>query len=350
MKHFNKGNGDVLLVCWHVLFLSKKQFMLKRIDGFIIGLIAMIAFAWFIPQLANGEGVFSLDTITDYGISFIFFFYGLKLSPKQMREGLSNYRLHIVIQLSTFVLFPLLIILFLPLIGGEEGRMLWLAVFFLAALPSTVSSSVVMVVLAKGNVAGAIFNASLSGLIGIAITPLWIGLFMSTGDASFDFSEVLLSLVIKILLPVILGLVLHRYWGDMAKRNAEKLALFDKTIILLIVYKSFAHSFSAGLFESISWGELSLVGASVLVLFVLIYLIILWVSKKLKFNREDKITALFCGSKKSLVHGTVMSNVLFQNMLGQGLFLLPIMLYHALQLVVISFIAQKMGNEEMYDK
>lgn len=51
---------------------------------------------------------------------------------------------------------------------------------FLATLPSTVSSSVVMVSIAGGNMAAAIFNASVSSLIGVFVTPLWMGIFLET--------------------------------------------------------------------------------------------------------------------------------------------------------------------------
>ena len=319
--------------------------MLKNIDGFIIGLFLMILLAWLFPQLGVYDGAFNLEHATDIGITLIFFFYGLKLSPKQMKEGLSNYRLHLLIQLATFVLFPCLIITFLPFIHTEEQEMIWLAIFFLAVLPSTVSSSVVMVVLAKGNMVGAIFNASISGLIGIIVTPLWIGLFWTIDGASFDFSDIMLSLVWQILMPVVGGLLLHKYLGAIVKRNLKILARFDKLIILLIVYKSFSKSFSSGLFDEISLGDISLIGISTITLFGIVYGIILLLTSMLKFNREDKITALFCGSKKSLVQGSVFSKVLFQNVAGQGLFLIPIMLYHSFQLIVVSFIATRKGQQ-----
>lgn len=318
--------------------------MKKKIDGFIIGLITMIILAWLIPQPAMYKGSLSLENITQYGIFLIFFFYGLKLSPHEMRKGLSNYRLHLLVQLSTFILFPLIVITFKPLAINTETQLIWLAVFFLAALPSTVSSSVVMVVLAKGNIPGAIFNASISGLLGILITPLWMGLFMNTADATFDLPDIITNLIIKILLPVIAGLLLHRHWGNFAKKNSKKLALFDKTIILLIVYKSFASSFSSGQLTSINWYHLAIIVTAVSSLLLIIYNLISYITHLSGFNRKDRITALFCGSKKSLVHGTVMLNVLFKGMTYQGLILLPIMLYHALQLIVISIIAQKMAK------
>ncbi len=305
----------------------------------------MILLAWVVPGLGITEEWYSLDSLSDIGISLIFFFYGLKLSPRQVMQGLNNYKLHFLIQFSTFILFPIIVISALPFINTEEGHMLWLAVFFLAALPSTVSSSVVMVSMAKGNVPGSIFNASISGLIGIIATPLWMGLFMGGDSQGFDFVDSLVSLMIKILLPVILGLMLHKYLGKMAVNNSKLLAWFDKSVILAIVYKSFSESFESGLLDSIGIVDLVILFLVVIALFVLVYQIINRLSRQFKFNREDRITAIFNGSKKSLVHGTVMSKVLFGNMASQGIFIIPIMIYHALQLIVISFIAQKMSKE-----
>ncbi len=319
--------------------------VLKKIDLFIALLVVMILLAWIIPGIGINDAWYSLDNLTGIGISMIFFFYGLKLSPREVMQGLNNYKLHFVVQLSTFVLFPIIVILFYPLINSEEGHLLWLAVFFLAALPSTVSSSVVMVSMAKGNVPGSIFNASISGLIGIIATPLWMGLFMRGDSQGFDFFDSLMSLIMKILLPVLVGMFFHKYFGKIAKENLSTLAWFDKSVILAIVYKSFSESFTSGLFDSMGLVDLLVLFIAIIVLFAMVYQAINIVSKKMNFNREDRITALFNGSKKSLVHGTVFSKVLFSGMATQGIFLIPIMIYHALQLIVISFIAQKMSKE-----
>ena len=301
-------------------------------------LTGMILLAYWVPGL---EEVIPLEKISTYGI----FFYGLKLSPQKMREGLSNWKLHLLVQLSTFILFPLIVLLFFPLVKTDAHFTLWLAVFFFATLPSTVSSSVVMVSIAKGNIPGAIFNASISGLIGIVVTPLWIGMFLDARSGSFDLGQTFIELIIKILLPVILGMAMHRFWGDLANRNKKYLTMFDKTIILMIVYKSFASSFSKGVFDVNSLMELSLVGFGIIGMFFIVYAIIHLISKKLSLNREDEITALFCGSKKSLVHGTVFSSVLFSGMSAASIFLVPIMIYHAFQLFIISIIAQKYAQE-----
>jgi len=317
--------------------------MKKLLDPFIIALLSMIALGWLLPAPALYDGYITLENISEIGIAFIFFFYGLKLSPADIRKGMNNIKLHILIQASTFLLFPLLVIAFFPFV--KESKLIWLAIFFLATLPSTVSSSVVMVAIAKGNIPSAIFNASLSGLIGIFATPLWIGLFISTTNIDYELSGILISLFLKIVLPVIIGLVLNGVWGRLAQNHNKQLALFDKAVILLIVYKSFAKSFNSKLFETIPWIQLLTIAIAVVSLFALIYFSIHQSSKWINLNRKDRITALFCGSKKSLVHGAVMSNVLFKGMASQGLMLLPIMIYHAFQLVIISFIAQKMGKK-----
>lgn len=316
-----------------------------KIDKFVIAIIGIISIAYLFPEWGTKESKIPIDTISAVGISLIFFFYGLKLSPEKLKAGLKNWKLHVLVQLSTFLLFPLLVLLFQPLIHNEEQKTIWLAFFFLAALPSTVSSSVVMVSMAKGNIPAAIFNASISGMIGIAITPLWMGLFVHGLQSGFDFTEIYIKLVVQIILPVILGLLLQAFLGDFAQKHNKKLTTFDKSIILLIIYKSFAESFSENIFSAVSILDLSLLSLGVLSLFLLMFVTTSFISKKLNFSKKDQITATFCGTKKSLVHGTVFSKIIFGNTVALGIILLPLMLYHAIQLLLISIIASKMEQD-----
>ena len=172
-----------------------------------------------------------------------------------------------------------------------------------------------------------------------------ITLFLQNSNFAIDFSDTFTSLLAKILAPVILGLMLNKYWGTFAKKHSKKLSLFDKSIILCIVYNSFSNSFSSGIFSTISIAHLLTVALSIFAIFAIIYVSIKKTCALLEFNREDEITAVFCGSKKSLVHGSVMAKVLFTNSASLGIFLLPTMVYHAMQLIIISFIAQKKGKE-----
>ena len=318
-----------------------------KIDGFVLSIIIVIALAYLFPQWGIAASPIPLDTISAIGISLIFFFYGLKLSPEKLKAGMKNWKLHLLIQSTTFLLFPLIVLAAKPLMQTAEQETIWLAFFFLAALPSTVSSSVVMVALAKGNLPAAIFNASISGIIGVVLTPLWMGLFVQNTSADFNFTTIYFQLFVQIILPVILGLLLHRFFGDFAQKHSQKLSLFDKSIILLIIYKSFANSFNDNLFSTVSILDLTILSIAVFALFGILFYLTGFLAKKMNFNIEDQITAQFCGTKKSLVHGTVFSKIIFGNIATIGIILLPIMLYHAIQLIIISIVAAKLGDRKV---
>lgn len=318
-----------------------------KFDKFVLAILVTILIAYFFPQFGAEDSVLPLNQIASVGISLIFFFYGLKLSKEKIKSGLSNWKLHLLIQLSTFVLFPLLVIAFYPYsTTNDHIHTIWLGFLFLGALPSTVSSSVVMVSMAKGNIPASIFNASISGIIGILITPLLVGLFVQQTNQNFDYSEIYIKLLLEIAAPLTLGILLQKFGHQFAIKYAKELSLFDKTIILLIIYKSFAESFIENIFAQLEWKDLGIILGIVLILFIVVYFLIARISRLLKFSEEDTITAQFCGTKKSLVHGTVFSKILFQGTASIGIILLPLMIFHAVQILIISVIATKLSKRE----
>lgn len=320
--------------------------MLKniKVDSFVIAIIISIIIAYFLPQIGASNSPVPMNLISSLGISFIFFFYGLNLSTEALKNGLKNWKLHLSVQSSTFLLFPILVIPFFPLVKDTSNELIWMGFLFMAALPSTVSSSVVMVSMAKGNLPAAIFNASISGILGILLTPLWLLPFIKQTEVEFDFSKIYLQLITEIVIPLVLGLLLRKYLGAWAARHKKQLNKFDKFIILLIIYKSFVHSFEENIFASISIKDMLVMVALVLLLFYIVYSLTGWFGKLLKFNRADSITNQFCGTKKSLVHGTVFSEALFGQTAIIGIIILPLMFYHALQILIISVIATKKGK------
>lgn len=314
-------------------------------DWFISGLFLMILAAWLKPGIGMDLKPVDLGLIIDIGVVLIFFFYGLKLDPSKLKADMYNWKMHLSVQLTTFLLFPLLVLPFYPFFKGTNMEIFWTGMFFLAVLPSTVSSSVVMVSIAGGNIPGAIFNASISGIIGIVMTPFWMGLFMSGMNTDFDFLHILIQLITQIILPVAGGLLLHRYFVKWVTRHLPKLAAFDKTIILLIVYESFSRSFISGIFSSVSWLTLVVLTSAVIILFLIVLKLTKLIAYKLGFSREDRITLQFAGTKKSLVHGSVFASVLFGGISSTGILILPIMIYHSYQLFHISVVARKMSKE-----
>ncbi|MFD2698689.1 bile acid:sodium symporter family protein [Mesonia sediminis] len=309
-----------------------------KVNWFVVALLSAIGLSFIYPEASRSNW---LESVINYGIGLIFFFYGLKLPFQTLKKGLQNTRLHILIQSFTFLVFPLLVLAFHPLLKGTDFEVYWFGFFFLACLPSTVSSSVVMVSLARGNVPAAIFNASISGIIGVFVTPLWINLFLTNSAQGISFNEVIVKLVVQILLPLCLGFLIQQSVKKKIAPYLHYLPLFDKTIITLLVYQSFGTSYLAGVFDSVTIPELAIIMLLVLLLFFVIYFSLGALGRSLNFAIKDQITARFCGSKKSLVHGSAMAKIIFSSSPLLGLWLLPLMIYHISQLIIVAYIADK---------
>lgn len=311
---------------------------------FLLLLIVMVVMAKLIPFQESYNTYFNLSAFIDWGIAGIFLLYGLKLNLKEVVKDVSNWKLHLLIQSGTFILFPVLVLVFYPFIKDSEYYNIWLSVFFLASLPSTVSSSVVMVSIAKGNVTSAIFNASISGLIGIIMTPLLMSFFLVSNSSSGNQTEIIEQLLIKVLLPIILGVLLNPLFKKWVTKHSSIIAEFDRLIILLIVYESFSSAFIENIFVSVPSIVFVVLALSVVFLFFTVYHILKFLAERLNFNSKDVITTTFCGSKKSLVHGSLFLLVLGIPDEQKVLFLLPVMIYHSFQLFYVSWLANKIAK------
>ena len=314
------------------------------LDWFLLGLAGAVGLAYLVPGVGSKASPVPWKLLTTGGVALIFFFYGLRLSLEKLRAGMRNWRLHVVVQLVTFVAFPLLALAVRPFFGSEKADLLWQSIFFLCTLPSTVSTSVVMVSIAGGNLPAAIFNASISSLIGIVLTPVWTSLILHTGTGGGHLWRLALDLTWQVVLPAVAGVLLNARFGSFAERHRQTLRTFDQVIILLIVFTSFCESFAQGVFRSYGPTDILLLGLGMVALYFLIFGVVWGLSQVLGFAREDRIVALFCGSKKSLVHGSVMASLLFPATAATGALLLPLMLYHALQIILASIMAQRMGR------
>lgn len=314
------------------------------VDGFLIGMIAAVLLASLLPGLGKTGGTLHLDQVGNVGIFIVFFLHGMGLSTDSLKQGASRWKLHLVVQVCTFVAFPLwwwlLSLGFKPFIPHD----LLLGFFYLAVLPSTVSSSVTMTGLARGNVAAAILNATLSTLLGVFLTPLLASLvFGQSGGAGhgMDLGDTMLKVARMLLLPFVLGQLLRPWLGDFFKSIKPRTTLVDKGVILLLVWCSFSDSVADGLWTKHGWSliAITLVGAA-LFLFPM-----LWftkrVAKAMGFAVEDEIVAVFCGSKKTLASGVPMARLLFGGDPALGVLVLPIMFYHQLQLFVCSLMARR---------
>lgn len=314
------------------------------INGFLVGLFVAIGLAAIFPHIGSNQSGLPWKPLINIGIALVFFLYGVKLDPQQLKSGLSNWKLHLLIQVSTFLLFPGLVWGLTPLMPWIEEDF-QVGITYLSALPSTVSASVVMVSIAGGNLPAAIFNASISSLLGVILTPAWMGILVGGVEGEIDFWTTLGELSVKVILPVTLGILSHGWLFPKLKAFLPKLKYVDQTVIMMIVFTSFSDSFDQHIFSPYSFSTLVLVAATMLGIFILVMMIMVGLSKILGFSYEDRITTLFCGSKKSLVHGVVIGKVIFPDPAILGLVLLPVMLYHIQQLVLGSILAGYLGRK-----
>lgn len=313
-------------------------------DWFLLGMAAAIALAWAFPEPGATGGWMRPELLTKGGVALIFFLHGLLLSFAALRAGVMNWRLHAVVQACTFLLFPLLGLLVLAALGERATADLRLGFFFLCAVPSTVSSSIAMTSAARGNVAGAVFNATLSSLIGVVLTPLWLAAVMKTTGQSPPLAPVIWDLLQWLVLPLALGQAARPWLGEWAKRHRAGVALADRGTILLLVYTSFCQSFQQNIWAMNGAGDIALVLAICAGLFTTVMLLTAAAARVWHFTREDRVAAMFCGSKKSLAAGVPMANLIFGASGSLAVILLPLMLYHALQLVLCGGLAQRWGR------
>ncbi len=314
-------------------------------DWFLLGMVAATVLAWAFPGPGAAGGWMQPELLTKAGVALIFFLHGLVLSFAALRAGALNWRLHVLVQACTFVLFPVIGLGLNALLAGWAAPELVLGVFFLCALPSTVSSSVAMTATARGNVAGAVFNATLSSLIGIVVTPLWIALVLRTTGEARPVWPVVVDLFRWLVLPLTVGQMLRPWLGAWAARHKPRIGLVDRGTILLLVYTSFCDSFQEGVWSRHGYGQLALLLVLCAALFALVLAVTGRLAAWLGFPREDRIAAIFCGSKKTLASGVPMAKLIFGAHPAMGLILLPIMVYHPLQLIVGGVLAQRWGRQ-----
>ncbi|HVU33925.1 MAG TPA: bile acid:sodium symporter family protein [Opitutaceae bacterium] len=319
--------------------------MKLKIDWFLAGLGAAIALAWLVPGPGAQGGWLHPEILTKLAVALIFFLHGARLSFAALRAGALNWRLHLLVQLATFVFFPLLGVGLFVLLHGRIADDLNLGLFFLCALPSTISSAIILTGVAKGDVAGAVFNATISNLIGVILTPLWITGEMRTTGHALPLGPVVLDLVRWLVVPLLVGQVMRRWLGGWLSRHRSQTTVVDRGAILLIVYTAFCDSFRNGVWSNYSLGQLGFVLLICLVLFAVVISLLGVVTRALGFARGDRIAAMFCGSKKTLAAGVPMAKLIFEGHPGLGLILLPVMLYHPLQLVICGVLAQRWSRE-----
>jgi len=308
-----------------------------KIDGYILALIGMVVLASILP--VRGEAATIVGWVVKVAIALLFFLHGAKLSREAVVAGMTHWRLHLTILAFTFVLFPLLGLAISK--SGVLSPTLSSGMLFLCCLPSTVQSSIAFTSIGRGNVAAAVCAASASNLLGIFLTPVLVGLLMQAhGDVGgWDSIK---SIVLQLLVPFVAGQLARPWVKGWIERHKALVGQVDRGSILLVVYSAFSAAVVGGIWKIVSIPELGILLVACCVLLAVVMAATVFGARALGFSKPDEVAIVFCGSKKSLATGVPMAGILFPGATA-GVLVLPLMLFHQIQLMACSVIAQRYG-------
>jgi len=320
------------------------QRLSKVIDPFIVFLLGTVLLASLLP--ASGGVATALGYVKDVAIALLFFLHGAKLSREAVIAGIGHWRLHLLVLAATFVLFPLLGLGTRFLAGPWVDPSILAGVVFLCLLPSTVQSSIAFTAMAGGNVPAAICSATLSNLLGIIITPLLVhAVLTASADTGLGGAGAAVrSIALQLLLPFVVGHLCRPLLAGFLARHKQIVGLVDRGSILLVVYAAFSAAVVGGIWQKLTGVDLIAVLVLDAAILAIVVLSTVLSGRLLGFSREDRIAIVFCGSKKSLVTGVPMAGVLFPAA-TVGAIILPLMLFHQMQLILCAVLARRYAAE-----
>lgn len=316
---------------------------LLALDRFTLLLVAMVLLASFLP--VSGSAAHAFNVITTIAIAILFFLHGAKLSREAIVQGIMHWKFHVLVFAFTFAVFPILGLLAKPVLLPMLGQELYWGFLFMCFLPSTVQSSIAFTSVAKGNVASAVCSASFSNIIGMFITPVLVSIFiLGKSEHGFDPTSSIIQITLLLLLPFVLGQLFRPLVYPHMMKVPRLVKSFDQGSILMVVYGAFSSAVVAGLWNEVSWQTLLLLVLACSVFLTVIMLLAYYLPKLFGFNRKDQIAIFFCSSKKTLASGVPMAQILF---IGQplGMIVLPIMIFHQIQLMVCGIIANRWSKQ-----
>jgi solute carrier family 10 (sodium/bile acid cotransporter), member 7 len=312
---------------------------------FLWGLAGAAALAFVVPELGARGGPLRPEITTKVGVALIFLMQGLAISPAALRTGALRWRLHLTVQLFVFAAFPLAMILLDTAGGRVLPADLRLGFLFLAILPTTISTCVVFTAAAGGNTSGALFNSVFANSAGVVLTPLWAALLLQARGEAPPLPAMMGEIGLLLLAPLAAGQAIRPLLRRVREPNPRVLVALSNVIILYIVFAAFSASVLSGAFLAGGWQATALVALAAIGFFAAATATAATLGRRLGFDAGDRRALLFCAPQKTLAAGAPMGQVLFAGHPGLGLILLPIMIYHAVQLLVGAALASRLREE-----
>ncbi|KLN96676.1 bile acid:sodium symporter family protein [Moellerella wisconsensis] len=314
-----------------------------KIDPFLITMLLVIGIASIFP--CEGEVKVGFKYLTVAAIALLFFMHGAKLSREAIMAGIRHWRLHLLVFSSTFIVFPILGLGMHFMVPEWMSPTVYMGFLYLCALPATVQSAIAFTSVAGGNVAAAVCSASASSILGVFLSPILVGMLMDAdGSQAVDTFNAIGSILLQLMLPFVVGHLARPLIEKWINRHRKLINITDRSSILLVVYVAFSEAVVEGIWQKIDAYSLLMICVVSCLLLLVIIVMNIAAARLLKFSKPDEITIVFCGSKKSLANGVPMANVLFPASVV-GVILLPLMIFHQIQLMVCAVLAQRYANQ-----
>ncbi|MEO0509251.1 MAG: bile acid:sodium symporter family protein [Verrucomicrobiota bacterium] len=325
------------------------QKFLKK-HSFTLWLLAVVGLAILFPGPATKGGFLQTEITTKVGVWIIFFLQGLSLPTSELAAGIKPKRLHAFVLSWNYLIFPFVVgILLIPLAFILEPE-LRLGFWLLAILPTTITSAVTFSTVSGGNTSNAIFSTVFSNLLAVVLVPTVAVAYLAVETkADIPLAPLFTKLFILIVLPLIIGQIIRKILPEKAAAVSRRTKKTGNWIILFIVHAAFANSVSSGFLDGL--GLLAVIGviASTVVTLLVVSALVWKSSVWVKPTRDQRISAFFCGSQKSLATGLPLATSVLAaapGVVDAAAVLIPLMCYHPLQLILAGILSGKWANED----
>ena len=313
---------------------------LGRIDPLARLLVVAILLASLLPVTGGGRDV--AQAIANAAVFLLFLLNGLRLPRAEVLRGIGNVRF----------LLPLVAWCFGAMALAGWGLSLALAdwlpplvalgFLYLGTLPSTVQSATAYSSLAGGNIACSVVAAALLNILGVFVTAPLFSLMAGSEAAALDLAA-LEKVALILLLPFVIGQVAQNHFGHLVREHRVLATWMDRAAIGIAVYVAFSGAVEEGLWQRVALSEWGVLLAGVTVLMAFAFGGAWLLGGMLRLERGDRIALLFSGAQKSIAMGAPLATVLFGAGTA-GLVLLPVLVYHLLQLVLSAPLAARLNR------
>jgi sodium/bile acid cotransporter 7 len=313
--------------------------LFSGIDLMVRLLVLAIVLASIVPATGSARGI--AQGVSNLAIFVLFLLNGLRLSRADVRRGIGHWRLLVPLALWCFVAMAIAGKAFELALEPLLPPLVALGFLYLGVLPSTVQSATAYSSLAGGNVAHSVVAAALLNVAGVFISAPIFAALGGGGAASMGASG-LAKVVLILILPFAIGQAMQVRLAPWIGDHRALVTWMDRLSIAIAVYVAFSGAVEQGLWTLVSPLDWAVLLGGVIGFLAFAFAASWALSRLIGLDRGDRIAFLFAGAHKSVAMGAPLAAVLFPPQ-AAGMILLPLLIYHLLQLVASAPLASRLA-------